>query len=154
MVLTVAEKLVVQGLKRDQRSCPSQHSVRRRRRNPPGDRGAGLAAEILTTMGAIAARHGLTHMIAPVRPTWKDRHPATPIERLGARMGPAAPAWYRIDGTVKEWESWLEMALQESGDYVFQGGLSPLAVHRESDRAIYLEPNVWMIHNLSSLTNY
>lgn len=142
---------------------------------PHGVRGTGLADDILRAMGTIAVRHGLTHMIAPVRPTRKDRYPITPIERymtwrrddgslldpwlrlherLGARLGPPAPASYRIDGTVGEWESWLEMALPESGEYVFPGGLSPLAVDRTSDRATYLEPNVWMIHNLSSLTNY
>ena len=46
------------------------------------------------------------------------------------------------------------MALPESGDYVFRGGLSPLAVDREKDRATYLEPNVWMVHNLSALRDY
>jgi hypothetical protein len=142
---------------------------------PAGGRGTGLAAEILKTMGAIASRHGLEHMIAPVRPTWKDRYPITPIERymtwrrddgslfdpwlrlherMGARMGPSAPASYRIDGSVGEWESWLGMALPESGEFVFPGGLSPLAVDREADRATYLEPNVWMIHSLSSVQNY
>jgi hypothetical protein len=40
---------------------------------------------------------------------------------------------YRIVGTVAEWESWLGMAFPESGDYVFPGGLSPLAVDREAD---------------------
>lgn len=125
-------------------------------------------------MGDIAVRHGLVHMIAPVRPTRKDRYPITPIERymtwrrddgalldprlrlydrLGAGLGPAAPASYRIDGTVKEWESWLGMALPESGEYVFPGGLSPLAVDAESDRCTYSEPNLWMVHNLSSLAN-
>jgi hypothetical protein len=142
---------------------------------PTGGRGTGLAAEILKAMGVIGASHGLTHMIAPVRPTWKDRYPITPIERymtwrrddgslmdpwlrlherMGARMGPSAPSSYRIEGSVGDWESWLKMALPESGEYVFPGGLSPLAVDRESDRAIYLEPNVWMIHNFSSLQNY
>jgi hypothetical protein len=142
---------------------------------PPGGRGTGLAAEILQAMGDIAVRHGLAQFIAPVRPTWKDRYPITPIERymkwrrddgslfdpwlrlherMGARMGPPAPASYRIEATVAEWESWLGMAFPESGDYVFPGGLSPLAVDREADRASYREPNVWMIHDLSSVRNY
>jgi hypothetical protein len=142
---------------------------------PRGARGGSLAYDILKAMGTIAARHGLTHMIAPVRPTWKDRYPITPIERymtwrrddgslqdpwlrlherMGARMGPPAPRSYRIDGTVGEWESWLGMAFPESGDYVFPGGLSPLAIDREADRGTYLEPNVWMIHNLASVQNY
>ena len=142
---------------------------------PPGARGTGLAAEILKSMGALAVQNGLTHMIAPCRPTWKDRYPTIPIERymtwrredgslmdpwlrlherLGARIVAAAPASYRIVGTVGEWESWLGMALPESGDYVFKGGLSPLAVDREADRATYREPNVWMVHNLSALHDY
>ncbi len=141
---------------------------------PTGGRGTGLADDIIRAMAAIAVRQGLTELIAPVRPTRKDRYPNFPIERymtwrrddgslldpwlrlherLGARIGPAAPASYRIEGTVAEWESWLGMALPESGEYVFQGGLSPLVVDRESDRCTYLEPNVWMIHSLSSLTN-
>jgi hypothetical protein len=114
-----------------------------------------LAAQILKTMGDIAVGRGFEHLIAPVRPTWKDRYPTVSIERymtwrrddgtlldpwlrsherVGARMGPAAPASYRIDGTVAEWESWLKMALPQSGDYVFPGGLSPLAVDRDADR--------------------
>lgn len=142
---------------------------------PVGGRGTGLAAEILKTMGIIAAQHGLTQMIAPVRPTWKDHYPITPIERymtwrrddgslldpwlrlherMGARMGPPAPSAQRIEGTVAEWESWVGMAFPESGDYVFPRGLSPLAVDRDLDRGTYLEPNVWMIHNVSFLANY
>lgn len=142
---------------------------------PKDGRGTGLAADILKAMGSIATQHDLSHMIAPVRPTWKHRYPLTPIERymtwrrddgslfdpwlrlherMGARIGPPAPASYRIEGTVAEWESWLAMALPESGDYVFAGGLSPLAVDCEADRATYLEPNVWMIHDLASVREY
>jgi hypothetical protein len=142
---------------------------------PTGARGTGLAADILKAMGVIAARHGFEHLIAPVRPTWKDRYPITPIERymtwrrddgspldpwlrlherIGARMGPAMNGSYRIAGTVAEWASWLGMAFPESGDYVFPGGLAPLAVDRAADQGVYLEPNVWMIHDLSSLANY
>ena len=141
---------------------------------PPGGRGTGLADDILKAMAAIAVRHGLTELIAPVRPTRKDRYPTISIERymtwrrddgalldpwlrlherLGARIGPAAHASYRIEGTVAEWESWLRMALPESGEYVFAGGLSPLAVDVASDHCTYLEPNVWMVHRLSALTS-
>lgn len=142
---------------------------------PRDGRGTGMAAEILKTMGAIASRHGLAHMIAPVRQTWKDRYPITSIERymtwrrddgslfdpwlrlherVGATIGPPAPASYRIEATVAEWESWLGMALPDSGDFIFPGGLSPLTVDRESDRAVYLEPNVWMIHDTTSVQNH
>jgi hypothetical protein len=40
---------------------------------PHGGRGHGLAAEILSGMRKIAQRNGLRHLIAPVRPSWKER---------------------------------------------------------------------------------
>ena len=66
---------------------------------PTGGRGTGLAAEILRAMGIIAGRHGLTHMIAPVRPTWKDRYPITPIEQY--------MTWRRDDGSLQD--PWLRL---------------------------------------------
>ena len=32
-------------------------------------------------MRTIAERRGLAHLVAPVRPSWKERYPLTPIER-------------------------------------------------------------------------
>jgi len=67
-------------------------------------------------------------------------------ERLGARVATALPHSMRITGTVHEWETWTELALPESGTYVFPSGLAPLSVDRDADLATYWEPNVWMIH--------
>lgn len=75
--------------------------------------------------GAIARTHGLSVLIAPVRPSWKERHPLTPIERyagvrrpedglpfdpwmrvherLGAEVLKPEPESLRITGTVAEW---------------------------------------------------
>jgi hypothetical protein len=134
---------------------------------PKSSRRRGLAAEILTAMRTIATRAGLDHVIAPVRPSWKERYPITPIEtyvtwrrgdgslldpwmrvheRLGARVGAPLPQSMRITGTVAEWESWTSMAFPTSGQYVFPEGLATLDVDREADRGSYWEPNVWMIH--------
>jgi hypothetical protein len=49
-------------------------------------------------------------------------------------------------GAVQEWEAWIDLALPESGDYVFPRGLAPLTVDRDGDMCTYWEPNVWMIH--------
>jgi hypothetical protein len=127
----------------------------------------GLAVPLLEAMRAIAARQGLTHLIAPVRPSLKHRYPMTPIEdyvrwrredgqlfdpwmrvheRLGARVAAALPRSMRITGTVLEWETWTDMAFPESGDYVFPEGLAPLHVDRSADLGSYWEPNVWMVH--------
>jgi hypothetical protein len=134
---------------------------------PRDGRRRGLAVEILSAMRTIAQRSGLEHLVAPVRPSWKERYPLTPIERyvrwrrddgelfdpwmrvherLGARVSTALPESLRITGTIAEWESWTGLAFPESGEYVFPEGLATLHVDRDADQAGYWEPNVWMIH--------
>jgi hypothetical protein len=133
----------------------------------PDARRGGLAGELLTGMTVLARRNGLRRVIAPVRPSWKERYPLAPIERyvtwrradgqlldpwmrlherLGARVATPMPRSLRITGSVGDWESWTEMAFPESGDYVFPHGLAPLSVDREADVGAYWEPNVWMVH--------
>ncbi len=47
----------------------------------PGFQGRGLAVRMLEEMAALARLYGLAHLIAPVRPSCKDRYPLAPIER-------------------------------------------------------------------------
>ena len=133
----------------------------------PGDRGRGLATAMLAAMREIAQRNGLRHLIAPVRPSWKERYPLTAIEdyvrwrradgqlldpwlrtheRLGARVATPLPRSLRITGTVPDWEFWTQMVFPESGDYVFPQGLATVHIDRTADRGSYWEPNVWLIH--------
>jgi GNAT superfamily N-acetyltransferase len=133
----------------------------------PTKRGRGLAVQILQAMSELARRHGLRRLIAPLRPSSKERYPLVPIERyvtwrrddgqlfdpwmrlherLGARVATPLPRSMRITGTVAEWERWIDLPLPESGTYVFPRGLAPLRVDREADHAAYWEPNVWMLH--------
>ena len=135
--------------------------------SPRGGRRRGLAVEILGAMRTLAQRHGLRHLVAPVRPSWKERYPITPIEeyvtwrradgqlldpwmrvheRLGARVSTPLPESLLITGTVAEWESWTGLPLPADGDFVFPEGLAPLHVDRSADRCTYWEPNVWMVH--------
>jgi hypothetical protein len=135
--------------------------------SPRDGRRRGLAVEILDAMRTLAQRHGLRHLVAPVRPSWKERYPITPIEeyvtwrrddgqlldpwmrvheRLGARVSTPLPESLLITGTVAEWESWTGLPLPADGDFVFPEGLAPLHVDRTADRCTYWEPNVWMVH--------
>lgn len=135
----------------------------------PAARSKGMAAKVLRQMMRVASDHGLGALIAPVRPSWKERYPITPIERyvtwrhpdglpldpwmrvherLGATMGPALPRSLRITGTIAEWEGWIGLDLPEAGRYTFPRGLAPLAVDRDRDRAAYWEPNVWYVHDV------
>jgi len=129
--------------------------------------GHGLSSRALTAMVELARAHGLGSLIAPVRPTWKERYPLVPIERysswrradgllfdpwlrvherLGADILKAEPRSLRITGSVAEWEEWTGMTFPESGDYWFPRGLTTLQVDREGDEGRYWEPNVWMRH--------
>jgi GNAT superfamily N-acetyltransferase len=132
----------------------------------PAHRGRGLSELVLRRMAGIGAGHGLDCLIAPVRPTWKERYPLTPIERyvtwrredgslydpwlrtherLGAELLEPASRSMTITGTRAEWEDWTELQFPEDGDYVVPGGLVP--VHFEGGRGTYVEPNVWMRHS-------
>jgi hypothetical protein len=133
--------------------------------------GRGLSARTLQAMAAICAEHGLHRLIAPVRPSWKERYPTVPIERYAA--------WRREDGLP--FDPWLRvhacgwrrdpharaavdadhgdrggvggvdgLAYPESGEYVFPRGLAPLRVDRERDRGVYFEPTSgWRIGRLT-----
>ena len=134
---------------------------------PRGLQGRGLSRVGVESMIAIARTHGLGAVIAPVRPSWKDRYPLASIERyagwrredgmlldpwmrvherLGGTVLKPEPESLRITGTVAEWEEWTEMAFPESGEYVFPGGLATVEIDREKDVGRYWEPNVWMEH--------
>jgi GNAT superfamily N-acetyltransferase len=136
---------------------------------PPSHQGRGLAPVMLQSMATLAREAGLPHLIAPVRPSHKDRYPTIPIERyarwtrddgspfdpwvrvhvrLGARIGPAIPQSLRIAGSVADWESWTTMRFPETGDYVFPAGLATVRIDREQDTGEYWEPNVWLIHQI------
>lgn len=133
----------------------------------PRYQGRHLSGVLLMAMAGLARNAGLNHLIAPVRPSRKDRYPTIPIERyarwtrpdgspfdpwvrvhtrLGARVGRAIPYSMRITGTVAEWESWTRMPFPETADYVFPAGLATVHIDRDHDTGEYWEPNVWLIH--------
>ena len=133
----------------------------------PEYRGLGIAEAVLRRLGAVAAGHGLESLVAPVRPTWKERYPLVPIqqyaawrrsdglpydpwlrthERLGGELLGSAPRSLTILGKRAEWEEWTEMTFPDDGDYVVPGALVP--VHFKNGRGLYVEPNVWVHHQV------
>ncbi|KIZ15316.1 hypothetical protein [Streptomyces natalensis] len=129
--------------------------------------GKGLSKVLLDQMTATARSAGLGTVLVPVRPTWKERYPLTPIERYaawkrddgspfdpwirtqvraGGGVAAASERSSRITGTVEEWESWTGMAFPDDGEYVFPGGLAPLSIDRTRDLGTYWEPAVWIMH--------
>ena len=134
---------------------------------PPRHQGRRLSGVLLKAMADQARDAGLDHLIAPVRPSRKDRYPTIPIDRyahwtrpdgepfdpwvrvhtrMGARIGPVIPHSLHITGSAGEWESWTDMQFPETGDYVFPAGLATVHIDREADTGEYWEPNIWIIH--------
>lgn len=134
---------------------------------PPRHRGRHLSGVLLRVMSGLAHDAGLDPLIAPVRPSLKDRYPTIPIDRyarwtrsdgspfdpwvrlhtlLGARIGPVIPRSLHITGTVAEWESWTQMQFPETDDYVFPAGLTTVHIDRDRDIGEYWEPNIWLVH--------
>ena len=134
---------------------------------PARAQGAGHSATMLRAMTGIAARHGLGALIAPVRPSLKERYPLVAIERYAAwRRADGLPfdPWMRvharlggeillperqslmIPGSIEDWERWTGMRFPESGDYWFPRGLATVRIDVEPGTGVYWEPNVWMAH--------
>ena len=133
-------------------------------------RGGGLSSRALHEMRRIGLDRGFVDLVAPVRPSLKALYPLVPAERYaawvredglpfdpwlrvharaGAELVGVCPESMRVPGTVGEWEEWAGMAFPESGAYVVPGALCPVAIDREADTGLYVEPNVWMRHRLT-----
>jgi GNAT superfamily N-acetyltransferase len=135
----------------------------------PARLGEGLSRLCLERMRQNAAEHGFEDLVAPVRPSWKPRYPLVDIDRyvdwqteeglpfdpwlrtharLGGRIVRICRESMTIPGAIRDWEDWTGMSFPDSGDYVVPGALVLVTVDRETDRAAYVEPNVWVHHRL------
>ena len=124
---------------------------------------------MVQAMRAIGQSKGLKYLLAPVRPNEKSKYPLTSIDdyitwrtddglpfdawlRVHARIGgkiikPCHEAM-TIRGTQPEWEEWTGLKLPQSGRYVIPGALNPMGMNLEKDEGIYVEPNVWTLHEI------
>ncbi|MHB8106213.1 MAG: hypothetical protein ACYDH4_02100 [Candidatus Cryosericum sp.] len=131
--------------------------------------GKGLSARAVQAMREIGSRCGFQRLIAPVRPNLKSLYPLIPIDeyvtwtrddgklfdawmrvhsQLGATVARPCPHSMRIIGNVSEWEEWTGLHFPGSGQYIIPGALVPVLMDREADTGVYVEPNVWMVHEL------
>ena len=135
----------------------------------PDYQGHGLSARMVQAMGAIGKSKGFRHLVAPVRPNQKSKYPLTNIDdyiRWTNAEGLPFDAWLRVHvrvganiikpcheamfirGSRAEWENWTSLKFLQSGEYVVAGALNPIRMNMEKDEGIYIEPNVWMVHEL------
>jgi len=134
----------------------------------PSQQGRQLSSRMIRAFIDNAQAAGLEHgVIAPVRPTWKERYPLIPIERyaewrradgshfdpwlrihelVGGEIIALAPKSMTIRGTAGEWEEWTGMPFPENGTYVFPGCLAPVTF--VDGIGTHVEPNVWVHHKV------
>ena len=128
-----------------------------------------LSASMVQAMRGIAKSHGFEKLVAPVRPNLKSKYPLSSIDdyirwtneeglpfdawlrvhaRLGARIIKPCHEAMSICGTRAEWEEWTGLRFPQSGQYYIPGALNPMQMNIETDEGTYIEPNVWMVHQV------
>lgn len=133
----------------------------------PARQGQGVSQRMIQAFRDTARAADLTGVIAPVRPTLKERYPLIPIEtylewrredgthfdpwiriheRMGAVIVAAAPRSMVMRAPVADWEDWTGMRFPADGEYVFPGALATLVV--ADGIATHVEPNVWLRHDV------
>lgn len=84
--------------------------------------------------------------------TRADGLPADPWLRLHVRVGGRihglCPRAMTIPGSLADWRAWPGLPLETSGSVEVPGALVPVHVDVEQDHAVYVEPNVWVVHDL------
>ncbi|MCW5941823.1 MAG: hypothetical protein KIS66_06310 [Fimbriimonadaceae bacterium] len=136
----------------------------------PEKRSSGLAPLALATMRALAIEHGFATLYAPLRPTHLDRHPTVDIadyvtwrleggdhfdpwirlhERAGGRIGTVCRRSMTMSASVDKWSEWSGLPLTHDGEIIVPHLLTPLNVDLAAGLATYIEPNVWIIHDLA-----
>jgi GNAT superfamily N-acetyltransferase len=135
----------------------------------PDYRSQGLSAKMIQAMRAIGQSKGFKYLVAPVRPNQKSNYPLTSIDdyiqwtnteglpfdawlrahvRVGAKLLKPCHQAMTIPGTRADWEDWTGMKFPQSGIYYIPGALNPMTMNIEKDQGLYVEPNVWMVHEI------
>ncbi len=131
--------------------------------------GKGVSSLVLKEMASIARKEGFQYVTIPVRPSLKSKYPLIPIdhyinwrredglpfdpwlrvhERFGGKIVKICHESMRIPGTISDWEQWTGLRFFDSGDYVIDGALNPVNIDLEKNLGLYIEPNVWVLHEI------
>jgi len=58
-----------------------------------------------------------------------------------------------IKGSIHNWQDWTGLTFQASGEYIIPGALAPVEIDLTANTGIYVEANVWMVHNYDGGSN-
>ncbi len=135
----------------------------------PDHQRKGFSKVILQHLKELAKRSGFSALIIPVRPSQKSQYPLQSIdeyitwrradrrlfdnwlrvhEKVGGKIIKACKKAMYISGTVSEWETWTDLKFKTSGKYIVPGALVPVQADLQKDLIEYVEPNVWVLHEL------
>jgi len=135
----------------------------------PNYQSLGLSTKMIQAMSAIGKSKGFRYLIAPVRPNQKSKYPLTSIDdyitwktdeglpfdawlrvhvQLGGRIIKPCHEAMTIRGTRAEWAEWTKLKFLQGGEYFIPGALNPMEMSADKDEGVYIEPNVWMVHEL------
>jgi GNAT superfamily N-acetyltransferase len=135
----------------------------------PDYRGQGLSVPIVNAVRALTRSQGLEALIIPLRPSEKNTYPLISLDdyitwrgedqlpfdpwlrvhvRVGARIIKVCHESKTIRGTVGQWEEWTGMRFPQSGSYIVPGALNPVEMALKKDEGVYIEPNVWIAHEI------
>lgn len=131
--------------------------------------GHGLSRPMVEAVRSVTRSKGLPALIIPLRPSEKHRYPLMSLDdyitwttdegqpfdpwlrvhvRAGARVIKVCHTSKTIRGTRADWEQWTGLKFPQDGKYIIPGALVPIDVHAERDEGIYIEPNVWIVHEV------
>ena len=132
--------------------------------------GQGLSRMMFGAIRDAARRAGFKTLLAPVRPSEKHLEPDADINeyayrtredgfptdawlrvhaRLGGVIQRVAPVSQTISGTLEQWREWTSTDFSVTGPVIVPGALVPVHCYPAQNVAVYVEPNVWVLHDLS-----
>lgn len=131
--------------------------------------GRGLSKPMVEAVRAVTRSRGLKSLIIPLRPSEKSKYPLVSLDdyvtwkteedmafdlwlrvhlRAGARIIKVCHESKTIRGTRAAWEEWTGMKFPQTGKYIIPGALNPIEIDIEKDEGRYIEPNVWIVHEV------
>ncbi|MBT3756288.1 MAG: GNAT family N-acetyltransferase [Candidatus Cloacimonetes bacterium] len=134
----------------------------------PKYQGKGISKEMIRSMVQIGIKSKLEKLIIPVRPTLKKEFQQLPMddyiqkrdgsqlfdpwlrvhEKMGGKIIQVCSKAMDIRGTIQDWKDWTGLDFPKTGSYEIEGALKPINIDLEKDEGIYIEPNVWIAHQL------
>lgn len=139
----------------------------------PTHRARDLSGITLRAFTAHAQRSGYRDVVVPVRPSQKHEQPTMPLsqyarltrddglpsdpwlrvhERVGGQVLKVCPASMTVSAGLAQWRSWTGLPFDVDGPVEVPGALTPVTVSVEHDYAVYVEPNIWVRHQLMDVT--